>query len=626
MKQLSQYIFLLILYSTAPFAAIDTANPTIGNMHSVNVADFGATSGDNIDDTTAIQAAVNFAQKKGLPLEFERGSGAYLLSRQGSITSYDRVNQNFYAVIITSSIIIHGNGAKFEIDEGDTSYATAFLVNGANSVHISDMTILGTNAARTAKHLFTGAGVAFNNSSDSLVERIHTISMRAGVHFYNCRNSVMLNNLSELDLVNFKVSGSHFAIYSGTENTIDSCVSYVSCGDGDIFLYGSGDKNTIKNSKAFNYAKDDPTRTLIFGIAQGMGADSGQRFATLTGNHVHGHFYGIDVKNDSDGTKVIGNTVISCKVGVSVRLGESPGRSYGVVIANNIINVEKGMTQFDDDPKYGRAVGAKSYGSGLYKSAGIYLEHAAGVTVTGNMIYTQGLTAATKGYRNDFVGIHVRGNSNLDESVQKGLTITGNHISHQTLIGANNYYSLGTGIYMSSAGTAANKMSGVSITGNQFDPYYGNGTLSAFIDIHDAAQVTIVGNSFSQMKNYPLLSIADSERIAISGNSTQHFNQFAAISSSSHVSITDNTLGGNSSAASGVSIETIGLNGVTYANISGNVLGDTGTNDGKFLVSRKSNWLAIIGNVIASKNWGSSNYYSLDASATNTVLVNNLVN
>jgi len=583
----------------------------------VSVGDFGAVGDGVTDDTVAIQAAVTYVQSVGGKLVFD-GSKTYLLSRQGGILSYDGVNQSYYAVLITAPIDIDLCGASFTVPQDEAGYCTAFLCNATTRVSISDGYFVGTGV-KTAKHLYNGAAVAMKSCTSSRIRDIRSLSMRAGAQLYSCTDCRIDKCISEQDTTYYAFSGTHFGCYSGSENVIESCTTYVSCGDGDIFLYGSGNRNKIINCQAYNYVKGDATRTLIFNIAQGMGADSGQRHATLQGNTVYGMYYGIDVKNDSNYTKVVGNTAICCKAGIVARLGESPGRSYGVVIADNIINTMTGMTQFT----YGSEV---TFGALSIKTCGIYLQNSIGHTVTGNNISVMGDTSTVAGFRNDFVGIHYQFDGAVDDSVQKGSVISGNIISHQTTIGANNYYSYGPCLYVVPGVTTTNALRGLVVNGNKFDPIFGTGAVENCVYLSYVNELSFVGNSFSQFRLFSLLVLNVCNRATVSGNSAASFRQFVSATSCLNLNIVGNTLAANSSTSFGGTLPTISLDTCTYVSINGNVMGDATSGDGRFAESVTSNWIAMTNNVVASANYSSANYYSFDASAVNTVVGNNLVN
>jgi len=573
----------------------------------INVDWFGASKTLPITDCTmACQAAIDYAQSIMASVEFSQKQ--YSISRQGGVIGYDGVNQNYYALLVTAGITVNLNGAELLINESDATYATAILCHNTTNVIVKNGKVTNTNILITdvtAKHLFTGCAVGLLNCISSHVRDIVCNSTRGGVQMYRCTSSSISNCESDISTVINSKLGTHFGCYGGTDNEIANCTSHVSCGDGDIFLYGSGSCNRLINNHAYNYVKGDATKTLVFNIGQGMGADSGQHEATISGNYVYGHYYGIDVKNDSDGTKVIGNTASYCKAGLSCRLGETPGRNYRVLFDGNVVNIGTGMGALNT-----------YLIDGIYEAVGFFGEKASGLTVSNTTIGIQHSSSTTM----NAGGIYISDSWPRTLDQQQGLQLVDNNISAQTnAVGINCRF---TGALVTVTNKASTtRIEDVTVSG-QFDPIYGTGALKDACSFTGVKGLSFSANLSRTYSTYAI-SLDNCSTVNISSNFSWHRGLLTALNSNA-ITMSGCALGGNNSTNQGGYRETVHLDTCTFVNIHGNT-GIDGATGGKFVNAIASDWISVQGNVIDMPQFSAATFVTFDATGVNTTVANNLI-
>ena len=145
----------------------------------VNVIDFGATGNGTTDDTTAIQAAVDYAASQGLALYFPSTNASYLVTAAITKNSLTKMT-------------IFGDGYESKIVATGTSYNVFSFSSGSN-IHVSGIhfDLSGLAGGNT----WQGCGIYMGACSASSVKDCFIYNgKRQGVVFQNTTDSEVSGN------------------------------------------------------------------------------------------------------------------------------------------------------------------------------------------------------------------------------------------------------------------------------------------------------------------------------------------------------------------------------------------------------------------------------------------------
>lgn len=455
----------------------------------------GAASDLISDDTDSVQAAINVS-------DIVIGMGKYRLTQRGTI-SIGSLGVKPYCVFIDSKKTIDFTGASFSCPVSDADTTNAFLIYRANSSRFTGglFSGIGANSA-SSRILFTGAGVIAFESYDVEISGISTSDMRGGAYLANCDDSKIINCFGKRDTVALH-NGSFFTIYQSRNCIVEGCSAWGGSHDGDMFLFGEGEYNKIINCKSWNALFGDASLSFVWDINQGFGADSQQNYSTVEGCFVYGAYYGVDAKTNSTYVKLINNTAVSCKVGLSSRRGEGDGPNCTVEISGNEIRPVLGNG--NNNPIGGAIVHAiRASATSSLKIAGNTL----GVSYQDGVCSFDGIT------------ITIADADQIKAENSPGALVYGNNfIFHQAFTSFNAY---STGRLFRADGsnltTSGSVHYPIQILGNQFSPYAL--TSNSIITVSNFGSLDVSDNDFGYIGSncQDLISITDVLTVQIQDN------------------------------------------------------------------------------------------------------------
>jgi hypothetical protein len=356
------------------FIAIVSPSLTYGANHSaevINVCQLGACGTDQVDDTEALQQAVDLAANNGYSIFLP--AGTYFLIPQGTRSGTHWRNIS-YALLLEHKqhIDIRFTGpGTIAIPISDDTPCNAIMFNDCSDVSVSGIKIFPSGSAPKLKRLYSGYAAVFMKCTRFSAKNIHSTNVAGSALAFESTRGEISHSISSTKYVGLR--GMHFGSLGSSFVTISDCRAEGGTGDGDIFHFGSGQWNRIVNCEAINVAPHGKERFLT---AQGIGIDSGQRFSTIENCYVKGYYYGIDVKTNTTATKIIGNRLASNKIGIAVRRGEGNAPTNQTEVKNNKIYPEHGNGA-PTLPNRIATIGA---------AWGVFLQDALGCTVSDNYI------------------------------------------------------------------------------------------------------------------------------------------------------------------------------------------------------------------------------------------------
>ena len=480
---------------------------------------FGATGDGATDDTLAVAKAVASVETSDIPVFFPKGS--YLLTRQSSfVDEWDAANV-YYAIMSTGKIRIKSDGATIKVSATDAAHTTGFVVKGTNGARIdgssfSGLHFLGVGAVTTFE-LFTGPVILLTHCKNSFISDITIDGTKSGIsvrYSENCHLSNIQRWVPISGGVNtMPLYHTHIGIYASSRCSLRDSSFWGGTGDGDILVFGSyaepdsGDIMSISNVSVFNYAKNDPTKTMMCDGCIGIASDGGSRNVRISDCYAYGYAYGFSAQTYMGDTIITGCTAEKCWIGIYVWEGAAPkGVHLNTVVANNIVHPDGGN-------------GIAILWSSTFKSIGICVDNVYGVTIDGNYI------GNTLEISDEFTGIVARFlTAGVTDYHQAGANITNNRINMNNAVAGYNSFSKDWAMFFMGDSTNLDRyFHGVNVVGNLIK-------VNGAIDSNVSTQTVVQGyflNNFKFCDNMfegffgadlPVLSLGWCTMVNVSGN------------------------------------------------------------------------------------------------------------
>lgn len=281
-----------------------TLAPLPAHALSCSVTDFGAIAGDGLDDTTAIQAALDAAcGPVGLPAGVFTLSGTLLVGSGGGIVGPGTLHQTADVTTITNSNTAIGNSditlSGFLLSKTfvDNSLADGIRLEKSTDVTINDVEITGISARSGIELLLCDTFLVddnylhgFSATATGVLGDGDPVSIDS-IYIRTSDNGTVSNNVIEdmdagvgLQSDGIFVSGA--VNVHVTENTISNVGEGIDLGDTDDVLV---DYNTVTDAQAFGlkvgngsinstFAYNDVIRAQMSGVVVFGGA------STIAGN------------------------------------------------------------------------------------------------------------------------------------------------------------------------------------------------------------------------------------------------------------------------------------------------------------------------------------------------------
>jgi hypothetical protein len=190
----------------------------------VSVKDFGATGNGTTDDTSAIQAAIYYAQTNGgcvyLP------AGTYIISNSLNV----QINSGASTPLLRPSIRGDGVGATTILQTANTSglVITGYTSNVADYMFVSDLTLQGSGGGY-------GNGIGFSDSAFVNVTNVEVTGWQHGVYGIDALSITFTRLVSRFNTNGFRFESSG----SGTGYTSEpNAITMLGCTVGNNTNYG----------------------------------------------------------------------------------------------------------------------------------------------------------------------------------------------------------------------------------------------------------------------------------------------------------------------------------------------------------------------------------------------------
>lgn len=143
----------------------------------VDITTFGAIPNDNIDDTTAIQNAIN---------SLTNGGVVYIPSGTFLVNVDDCINLNNNIALLGN-----GNSSILKLIDNQTNLNNILKAESKQNVVIYNLAIDG-NRANQNNDTTTQYGVFISGSSNCFIEKVYVYNTNGvGIHLYNTKNSIV---------------------------------------------------------------------------------------------------------------------------------------------------------------------------------------------------------------------------------------------------------------------------------------------------------------------------------------------------------------------------------------------------------------------------------------------------
>ena len=283
------------------------------------VESYSADLEEPVDKTAELQTAIDETPAGGT---LEIPPGVYKLSKNPDHKAVTGYGDSYFALKISKPITILMEEVIFQTDTDD-DYGV-FWINETEDVHLKGGALMGERLPEDGS-LTSHIAVLFLYTDNSSIEGTYMKNFSQGVHLNHSNNNHVLKVTSEFNY------GSGIINFDSSRNVIDSCVVRNS-GDGHLSLYGGGEDNHVVNCLV---TEDRPD----YDDQQGITVES--EFGSLIENNtVSGFYYGIDVKNGSEGNIIESNNVFDNEYNIAVRGGDGGENlqlpSYDTQILNNM--------------------------------------------------------------------------------------------------------------------------------------------------------------------------------------------------------------------------------------------------------------------------------------------------
>lgn len=281
---------------------------------------YSANLEEPVDKTEELQIAIDETPAGGT---LEIPPGVYLLSKNPDYKAVTGYGDSYFALKISKPITILMDEVIFQTDTDD-EYGV-FWINETEDVHLKGGTLMGERLPEDGS-LTSHIAILFLYTDNSSIEGTYLKNFSQGVHLNHSNNNLVLKVTSEFNY------GSGIINFDSSRNVIDSCVVRNS-GDGHLSLYGGGEDNHVVNCMV---TEDRPDYT----DQQGITVES-EIGSLIENNTVSGFYYGIDVKNGSEGNIIESNIAFDNEYNIAVRGGDGGENlqlpSYDTQILNNIV-------------------------------------------------------------------------------------------------------------------------------------------------------------------------------------------------------------------------------------------------------------------------------------------------
>ena len=426
----------------------------------VSVKEFGAVGDGVVDDTAAIQAAINTGETVYVP----------------AAANYYKITSE---LILNSNQRIFGDGVDSQIRQV-TSLANVLSATSKSGVIVENLHLY---CVGTFSNYNTGSGVILQSCSQSIVRGCLVSNHRgAGVNIYSSNECLVEGNtFINSPVVNSDIDAQAFAdislVFSSSRNIVQNniCVSGQGTGvlvqtvaNGDACDGNIVNGNIVRNAKVYGIALyrnaqvigDVPLQSVSNCVVSGNTIEniSGAIINSITSTYTYGT--GIYVQG-AEKAVVSGNTIRQTHSGaVTFSQQLAPG-AIGLTnqtvasVTGNVID-QAGMFGIDigDANVFGATIGAASITGNVITNcqySGIVVRNRGRIAISNNTINTTGLTTNGSGIRINpnatiaYPDISITGNlirnsqigttANIEVNYINGLTVSGNVCDTSTVHG-----------------------------------------------------------------------------------------------------------------------------------------------------------------------------------------------
>jgi|SRR5690606_37594614 len=293
---------------------------TQGNEEENGQESYSANLEEAVDKTVELQTAIDETPAGGT---LEIPPGVYKLSKNPDNLAVTEYGDSYFALRISKPITILMEQVILQTT-AEEEYGV-FLIDETEDVHLKGGVIMGEREPVEGE-LTSHVGVLFFYTNNSSIEGTYLKNFSQGVHLNHSDDNVVRKVTTEFN------HGSGIINFDSNRNLIDSCVVRNS-GDGHLSLYGGGEENHVVNCMV---TEDRPG----FTDQQGITVES-EKGSLIENNTVSGFYYGIDVKNGSEGNIIKSNVAYNNEYNIAVRGGDGGENlqlpSYDTQILNNMV-------------------------------------------------------------------------------------------------------------------------------------------------------------------------------------------------------------------------------------------------------------------------------------------------
>lgn len=447
---------------------IETINNQMQEMY-YNLNNFKKLESD-VDDTDRIQRAINYCIEKDYTLLIPHGE--YIVSSRGEKLLPFVGLQRKYCILAENKKVKILMQGTIKVDLSSEEIRPNIFTFIGCEVNFNGGTFIGLK--NKYKSLYEGNSIILDRCKNSTIEKVKSYNTNGSPLLMQSVSSTVKDCYYENTSKTMAYASACFGIYGSNNCSIENCISFGGCGDGDISLYGDGFNNRVINCRSFNSLHDLQINPLST-HAQGICIDAGQNNCTVQNNYVYGYYYGIDVKTNIEACLVQNNIVERCKVGIASRNGEAEGPVVNVTIDGNlIINGGNG----------------DKYSIANYDTIGIYAQRTGSADIKNNTFkcdskYTISQNSCAILVHNDHTG--------LNGGYYKDININNNSFINESGLGAN----VKQGFVVDIRIVENSKAQIFNIINNNFSGGFGS-KLTPFIRVDKCGFLNIKGNTFGR--------------------------------------------------------------------------------------------------------------------------------